>query len=73
MVNNRKPYVDGRSARDAQEMVMAAYLSAALGKAIKLPLDKKSPIYTNGVLGLKKLNSEIPPDSILRRKKLYGF
>ena len=73
VVNNRKPYVDGRSARDAQEMVMAAYLSAALGKAIKLPLDKKSPIYTNGVLGLKKLNSEIPPDSILRRKKLYGF
>lgn len=73
VINNKTPYVNGRSARDALEMVMAAYLSAALGKVIKLPLDKKSPIYTEGVLGLKKLDSQVAHDSILRRKKMYGF
>lgn len=72
-VNNKTPYVNGRSARDALEMVMASYLSAALGKVVKLPLDRKSPIYTEGVLGLKKLGSQIGPDSILRRKRMYGF
>lgn len=71
--NDKTPYVNGRSARDAMEMVMASYLSVALGKTIRLPLDKESPIYTEGVLGLKKLDSQIAPDSILRRKKMYGF
>ncbi len=71
--NDRTPYVDGKSARDALEMVMASYLSAATGKAIPLPLDPKSPVYQEGVLGLKKLDSEIPSDSILRKKKMYGL
>ena len=72
--NDRAPYVDGKSARDALEMVMASYLSGATGKAVSLPLNPKLPVYQEGVLGLKKIESEIPSDSILRKKKkMYGL
>ena len=36
--NNRKPYVDAVAGRNALEMVLAIYQSAATGKPVKLPL-----------------------------------
>ena len=35
---NRAPYVDARAGRDALELVLAVYQSAAMGKPVKLPL-----------------------------------
>ena len=67
--NDRTPSVDGQSARDAQEMIMAAFESAATGRAVRIPMDTASPVYREGVVGIKQLESEIPSDSILRKKK----
>lgn len=36
--NNRKPYVDAVAGRNAVEMILAIYQSAAIGKPVKLPL-----------------------------------
>lgn len=36
--NNRKPYVDAVAGRNALELVLAVYKSAAEGKPVKLPL-----------------------------------
>lgn len=36
---HRKPYVDAEAGRNALELVLAIYKSAAVGKPIKLPLD----------------------------------
>ena len=71
--HDKQPYVNAKSARDAMEMVMACYKSAALGKKMKIPMDSADPLYVDGVLGLKKFESEIPADSILRTKKMYGL
>lgn len=38
IVQNRKPYVDATAGRNALEMVLAIYQSAAVGKPVKLPL-----------------------------------
>ncbi len=40
--NNRKPYVDAVAGRNALEMVLAIYQSAAIGKPVKLPLKNVS-------------------------------
>ena len=37
--HDRKPYVDAVAGRNALEMVLAVYQSAATGKAVKLPLE----------------------------------
>lgn len=36
--HDRAPYIDARAGRDALEMVLAVYQSAAMGKPVKLPL-----------------------------------
>ena len=38
ILQNRRPYVDAVAGRNALEMVLAIYLSAATGKPVKLPL-----------------------------------
>ena len=39
---NRKPYVDAVAGRNALEMILAIYQSAATGKPVKLPLKNVS-------------------------------
>lgn len=41
---DRQPYVDAKAGRDALEMVLAIYKSAADGKAVKLPLKECSTL-----------------------------
>lgn len=41
---DRQPYVDAKAGRDALEMVLAIYKSAAEGKAVKLPLKECSTL-----------------------------
>ena len=36
--HDRKPYVDAVAGRNALEMILAIYQSAATGKSVKLPL-----------------------------------
>lgn len=42
--NNRQPYVDAKAGRDALELVLAIYKSAAEGKPVKLPLKECSTL-----------------------------
>lgn len=42
--NDRQPYVDARAGRDALEMVLAIYKSAAEGRAVQLPLTECSSV-----------------------------
>lgn len=42
--NDRQPYVDAKAGRDALEMVLAIYKSAAEGQAVKLPLKECSTL-----------------------------
>lgn len=46
--NDRRPYVTAIDGRNALELVLAIYKSAAEGKSIKLPLDKCSTIDFKG-------------------------
>ena len=41
---DRQPYVDAKAGRDALEMVLAIYKSAAEGQAVKLPLKECSTL-----------------------------
>ena len=67
------PVVNGAIGRTAVEMVLAAYLSAATGRAVDLPLDPASPVYNKGVLGLVDCASDVPSNSKFRRRGLFGF
>ena len=40
IIDNRQPYVDAKAGRDALELVLAIYKSAATGTSIKFPLEK---------------------------------
>lgn len=46
--NNRKPYVDAFAGRNALEMVLAIYQSAATGQPVKLPLNNVASIDFEG-------------------------
>ena len=45
---DRQPYVDARAGRDALEMVLAIYKSAAEGKAVELPLSDVASVDFTG-------------------------
>ena len=49
--NNRKPYVDAVAGRNALELVLAVYKSAAEGKPVKLPLKECASIDFTGRFG----------------------
>jgi len=68
---NREPFVTGEDGKKIIEVVLASYESAALGKIVKLPLQKDDPLYTKGVKGLRDF--DVPQNSIIRKKKLFGF
>lgn len=46
--NDRKPYVDAVAGRNAVEMILAIYQSAATGKPVKLPLENVASIDFTG-------------------------
>lgn len=46
--HDRQPYVDARAGRDALEMVLAIYKSAAEGKAVNLPLSDVASVDFSG-------------------------
>lgn len=48
IINNREPYVTAEDGRNALELVLAVYKSAAEGRAVKLPLKECSTIDFEG-------------------------
>jgi predicted dehydrogenase len=48
IINNKEPYVTAVDGRNALELVLAIYKSAAEGKSVKLPLDKCSTLDFKG-------------------------
>lgn len=48
IVNDRQPYVTAIDGRNALELVLAIYKSAAEGKSVKLPMDKASTLDFKG-------------------------
>lgn len=48
---DRQPYVDAKAGRDALEMILAIYKSAAEGKAVSLPLTECSSLDFKGRFG----------------------
>lgn len=46
--NDRDPYVDGKAGREALELVLAIYKSAAEGRPVKLPIEKCKSIDFKG-------------------------
>lgn len=46
--NDRQPYVTAKDGRDALELVLAIYKSAAEGKSVKLPMDNCSTVEFKG-------------------------
>ena len=46
--NDRQPYVDGKAGREALELVLAIYKSAAEGRPVKLPIEKCKSIDFKG-------------------------
>ncbi len=51
IINDRKPYVDAKAGRDALELVLAIYQSAATGQSVKLPLKDCSTMDFKGRFG----------------------
>ena len=49
--NDRKPYIDAVAGRNALEMVLAMYQSAATGKPVKLPLENVASTDFTGRFG----------------------
>lgn len=49
--NDRKPYVDATAGRNALEMILAIYQSAATGKPVKLPLENVASTDFTGRFG----------------------
>lgn len=49
--NNRKPYVDAVSGRNALEMVLAIYKSQLTGQPVKLPLKNFASVEMTGMFG----------------------
>ncbi|HHT25423.1 MAG TPA: Gfo/Idh/MocA family oxidoreductase [Clostridiaceae bacterium] len=48
ITNKRQPYVDGKAGRDALELVLAIYKSAATGKPVQLPMKECSTLDFKG-------------------------
>lgn len=65
------PAADGSVARRILEATIAAYASAALRRAVDLPLPVDGPLHRRGVVGLTDL--DVPAGSPLRPLRLFGL
>lgn len=52
---NREPIAPARAGERALQIALAAYLSAATGRTVTLPLAPDHPIYQEGIGGMKKV------------------
>jgi hypothetical protein len=60
----------GESGLRVLDAVLGAYVSAALGAEVSLPLPRDHPVYTRGSAGIADL--DLPPTSPVLRRGLFG-
>lgn len=70
IVDGREPMATGEQALRTLEATVAAYISAATGRTIELPLAEGDPAFELGVEALGQL--ELPAWSPLRRRRLFA-
>lgn len=70
IITGRQPVARGADGLHILEATLAAYESAALGRAVSIPLDRDDPVYRRGVLGLREL--DLPAWSSVKRRGLFG-
>ena len=64
------PAADGRRALHILEATLAAYESAAIGREVALPLDRRDPVFLDGALGIARL--DLSPRSAIVRQRIFG-
>jgi predicted dehydrogenase len=67
----RDPVAPGEAGLRSLEATLAAYASAATGRAVSLPLAPDDPVYQRGVLGVRDL--PLWKDSPLVRRGMFGL
>ena len=68
---NREPRAPAQDGLRILEAALAAYASAALSQVVSLPLDSKDLVFSQGVKGIRELNSW--EHSPLARRKILGM
>jgi predicted dehydrogenase len=53
--NHRQPLASAAAGKRALELALAAYLSGVTGRTIPLPLDTDTPLFNQGISGLKDM------------------
>jgi predicted dehydrogenase len=66
----REPLAPAEAGQHTMEAVLAAYMSAAMGRVVGLPLRPDDPVYQKGLAGMADL--ALWPDSPLARQGLLG-
>src|SRR5215212_4194438 len=67
---NAQPVASGESGLRVLDAVVGAYVSAALGEEVTLPLRPDHPVYTRGSAGIAEL--DLHATSPVRRRGLFG-
>jgi predicted dehydrogenase len=66
----REPIASGQAGLRALDAILGAYLSAAIGLPVTLPLPEDHPVYQKGAAGIATL--DLPASSPVARRGLYG-
>lgn len=69
--DRRDPAAPGEQGRHILDATLVAYLSAALGRTVELPLAPGHPVFERGVLGLADV--DVPSWSSIRRRGIFGM
>lgn len=67
---NTEPIANGESGLRVLDAVLGAYVSAALGEEVALPLPEGHPVHSKGSAGIADL--DLPDASPVRRRGLFG-
>lgn len=67
----RQPLASAAAGQRALEVALAAYLSGLTGRAITLPLEADTPLYHQGIAGLKAMESW--PQSRTQQAGIFGL
>jgi predicted dehydrogenase len=70
VATGRAPVASGEAGLRALEAILGAYLSAATGQSVALPLPADHPVYQRGAAGIAAL--DLPESSPVSRRGLYG-
>ena len=70
VATGRAPAASGADGMHALELTLGAYMSAAIGRTVSLPLETTDPVYLRGVAAIPELGG--PSWSPVLRQRLYA-